>query len=151
MAENMIPGYYFVSKYALERDEQLELSAALEELGLEYKQAQIGGASVPEIVEVVACWISLHAVMEGVATDLITQPIHKTIGAVRRVVTKKDLEPGTRRVAKFSLYSDADSFSTNLDVDLDHPLSLEVLKEGFEASRQAHLDYLKSQQGKSDD
>lgn len=130
----MSEGYYFIT-WGEGTPAHAELSAELDELGLQFKQAQLGGAG--EVVEVVVAWFSLHDFWVGVASGLATNQIEKISSAVHKWVRRnKVTEPGHRNVIKLAVY-DKKQFLYTLTIDVDSRMPSEEIGKIIEAADDA--------------
>ena len=127
-------GYYFITGGA-GTPAHAELSHELDELGLEFRQAQLGGAG--EVVDVVVAWFSLHDFWVGVASGLVTTQIEKISSVVHKWVRRnKTPEPGHRNVIKLAVYEKKRPLYT-LTIDVDREMSAEDVGKIIESANAA--------------
>lgn len=133
-------GYYFPTWLDGGPEGNRELSEALESLGLEYKQAQLGGASAGDIVDVVVAWISLKDVLVGTASGALVLALEKLAATVYKVVRRKESVPGTRNVVSVSIYDEKKKFRTSLFLQTDEALSKETIQQLVDSALTGHSD-----------
>lgn len=127
----MAEGYYFIT-WGAGTPAYDELSDELDELGLEFKQAQLGGAG--EVIDVVVAWFSLHDFWVGVASGLATTQIQNISSVVHRWVRRnKAPEPGHRNVIKLAVYEKKRALYT-LTIDVDRETSAQDIGKIIESA-----------------
>lgn len=130
----MAEGYYFITA-GPGTAAQSELSHELDNLGLEFKQAQLG--SVGEVVDVVVAWFSLHDFWVGVASGLATTQIQKISSTVYEWIKRhKKTESGHRNVIKLAVY-EKKNFLYTLTIDVDRTMSTDEIGRIIEAANNA--------------
>jgi hypothetical protein len=116
----MAEGYYFIT-WDNGSPVTAELARDLDQLGLEFKPAQLGSAG--EVVDVVVSWFSLHGFdfVMGVGSGLVTTQIERisaTVHAWLRRNNRAAVTKDKRHVIKVAVY-DPDGRSCILTVDVD--------------------------------
>lgn len=134
----MTSGYYFPAWMDGGPKGNRELSEALESLGLEYKQAQLGGVSAEEVVDVIVAWISLKEVFVGAASGVLVLAVEKVAAAVHNVVRKKEPAPGTRNVVSIAIYDANNRFHTSLVIEADQAVPRETIQQLLDAAAASH-------------
>lgn len=141
-----LSGYYSPGMY--DQTDNREIAEALEGLGLEFKQAQVGGASAGEIIDIVVAWVSLKDVVVGAASGTVVLAVEKVAQAIHGVVRKKAPAPGTRNTTSISIYDQKNEFYTTVWLDVDHPVSTETITEILDAARSHKEDRPSSDEDK---
>lgn len=130
----MAEGYYFITSGA-GTPAHAELSHELDELGLEFRQAQLGGAG--EVVDIVVAWFSLHDFWVGVASGLATTQLEKISSVVHKWVHRNKVpEVGHRNVIKLAVYEKKHHLYT-LTIDVDREMSVEDVGKIIESANAA--------------